>query len=582
MQLRGVAIGAFVSSVIAVACSAGFAFGADLPSNKTPPAPPPLPAFTWTGFYVGFNFGYAFRESGAIEAASANLFDATSLWGAPSAAGASGLVDARLDGFVSGGQAGYNWQFTDAFVVGVEADISGAGVRGGRGFSAVTPAAPGAFVVTGAALKRRLEYLGTVRGRLGYAAAPNLLVYATGGLAYGGANVGGTIGQDLAPSLLVGKDVSGGFFENRVGWTAGAGVEWAFARNLSAKLEYLYYDLGSVSADGRALGLLTFSNLAGSPLFANATRVSTRFEGHVVRAGLNYRFDWSIPPTSGSAATPAFASPAFVADDRPALGEWRFSFTPYNWAIAVNGRSTTRGRTVGTDASFIDSFTETSAFPLAFMGRFEARNGPVSFYADIAWARLRYSGSSLTLRSPIADASLALNASGRLRQTMAIGEAGAAYELARWKLVGSGESFTALDASAGLRYWYIGLDLSLDVVGAINSELLGLSRVGAKAIAKSDNMQWIDPVVGLRVRHQVAPGREFQLRGDIGGFGVGSKFSWQAYGGYSHDFTFEGMNLSGLIGYRAVSVDYSQGAGSRQDGMNAIIHGPVTGLSLRF
>lgn len=197
MQLRGVAIGAFVSSVIGASCSVGLAFGADLPSKKAPVAAPPLPAFTWTGFYAGFNFGYAFRESGAIEVTSANLFDATGLWGAPSAAGASGLVDARLNGFVSGGQAGYNWQFADAFVAGVEADISGAGIRGGRGFGAVTPATQGAFVVTGAALKRSLEYLGTVRGRLGYAVKPNLLVYATGGLAYGGANVGGSIGQDL-------------------------------------------------------------------------------------------------------------------------------------------------------------------------------------------------------------------------------------------------------------------------------------------------------------------------------------------------------------------------------------------------
>jgi hypothetical protein len=72
------------------------------------------------------------------------------------------------------------------------------------------------------------------------------------------------------------------------------------------------------------------------------------------------------------------------------------------------------------------------------------------------------------------------------------------------------------------------------------------------------------------------------MRGDIGAFGVGSKFSWQFYGGYNRDFEFNGLKLTSLIGYRALSVDYSTFFNGRHNGLNTIIHGPVTGMSLRF
>ncbi len=363
----------------------------------------------------------------------------------------------------------------------------------------------------------------------------------------------------------------------------GGGFEWAFARNLSAKLEYLYYDLGAVALTNANINPLAFTNIVtGALQVADATMVSTRFNGHVLRAGLNYRFDWSEPAPTGSAATPLFASPQFAAIDRPSFGDWRFKLMPYMWAMNTNGAMTARGHTVGTDTTVVDAYTKSSSFPLTFMGRFEARNGPVSFYGDLAWVQLRFSGSTLKLRSPTLDIGLAVSASGRLKQTMAIGEAGAGYELARWTLAGAPDTFTALDAYAGLRYWYIGLDLSLDVVGAVNSQLLGVDLLGAKAIAKSGNIQWIDPVIGLGLRHQFAPGEEFQFRGDIGGFSVGSKFSWQTFGAYNHNFSYAGYDFTSTMGYRALSVDYSDGFGNRRRGIDAIIHGPVMAASLRF
>ena len=557
------------------------AFGADLPSRKGPLVAPP-PAFTWTGLYIGFNFGHAWTGSNPIAVGSANVFDATALWGPASAVGASGVVGARLDGFVSGGQVGYNWQFSEKLVAGFEADLQGAGVRGGGGFGNVTAAAPGALAVTSATLKRDLEYFGTVRGRLGYAVTPTILAYVTGGLAYGGVNTSVAMRQSLTPSLLFSDAAKGDVFDNRIGWTAGAGAEMALGRNLSAKLEYLYYDLGSMRLTNINIDPLAFKDLGGAVQLANATNATTRFNGHLLRAGLNYRFDWSQPETSGSGATPFFASPRFTAVERSAFGEWRLKLMPYMWAINMNGSMTARDETIGTDTSIIDAFTKSSSFPLAFMGRIEARNGPVTFYGDLAWVQLRFSGSTLALRSPIADLALAASASGRLKQTLAIAEVGAAYELARWRLEGVPGASIAVDAYSGLRYGYLNLDLSLDVVGAATSQLLGLDVVGAKAIAKSGSIQWIDPVVGLSLRHELQPGEEFQMRGDIGGFGAGSKFSWQFYGGYSRDFEFNGMKLTSTIGYRALSIDYSTRSTGRENGISAIIHGPVTGVSMRF
>jgi opacity protein-like surface antigen len=554
---------------------------ADLPTRRAAPIAP-APVFTWTGFYVGFNFGHTWTANPSIAAGTANLLDLSiERFGLASAIGASGIPGARLNGFFFGGQAGYNWQFADGLIASFEADIQGAGVRGGGRLANVT-AAPIGFAVTSGKLNRSLEFLGTVRGRLGYAVTPTIMAYVTGGLAYGGANLTTTIVQSLTPSILIGNAGKGDLYENLVGWTIGAGGEMALSRNVSAKVEYLYYDLGSLSLSP-ASNPLAFTNPLLGLRLVDATNVSTRFNGHIVRAGLNYRFDWSIPETSGSPATPLFASPQFAATARPVIGDWSFKVVPYMWAINVNGGLTIRSQNLDANVTIIDAITKSSSFPLAFMGRVEASNGPYWLYGDFAWVQLRFSGSTLKLRSPFADVVLGLNADGHLRQTIAIDEAGVGYELARWKLTNAPASFTALDAYAGIRYVYLGSDLTMQTIGAVNSALLGVDQIGARADVKSGGTQWVDPVIGLRMRHSFSPGENFETRADIGGFGAGSKFSWQFYGGYSHDFEFYGLKLAGLVGYRALSLDYSKRLwDGKENGINAIIHGPVTGVSMRF
>ncbi len=202
---------------------------ADFPTRKAAPIAPP-PVFTWTGFYVGFNFSYTWTANPSIAVGTANVLDLSAgRFGLASAISASGVPSARLDGFFFGGQAGYNWQFAEKLIAGLEADIQGAGVRGGGGLANVT-GAPTGFAVTGGKLNRSLEYLGTVRGRLGYAVTPTIMAYVTGGLAYGGANLTTTISQSLTPSILIGNPGKGDLYENLVGWTIGAGGEMALGR----------------------------------------------------------------------------------------------------------------------------------------------------------------------------------------------------------------------------------------------------------------------------------------------------------------------------------------------------------------
>lgn len=554
------------------------AFAADLPSKKAPPAAPPV--FTWTGLYVGMNAGYTFAASDPINLSSANLVDNTLLnFGPASALGATGTVRARLDGFFFGGQLGYNWQFSDRFILGVEADIQGAGVRGGNGQLSVWPAGPG-FAATSFKANRQLEYLGTARARLGYAITPTIMAYVTGGFAYGGANLSGAVSQALRPSLLTTDTAKGDHYDILTGWTAGAGAEMALSRNLSAKLEYLYYDLGELWLGNPSL--VHRDVLLGTTPVIDATYAHTRFAGHLVRAGLNYRFDASIPGTSGSAATPLFASPNFASVERPKYEGWRWLVMPYIWVINMNGGMKLQNQQLATDATFIDALTRSSSFPLAFMGRVETSNGPFFAYGDLAWARMRFAGSTLSLRSPLGDFAVAASVSGRLRQTVTVGEAGFGYELARFKLMSAPASFTAFDAYAGLRYVNMGLNLDGNINFAGNSALLGIQQIGTRGVVGTGALWWIDPVIGMRMRHSFAPGSQFEARADIGGFGAGSKFSWQFYGGYTYDFQVSGMNLTGLIGYRALGMNFSKWADGRENGINAVMHGPVTGVGIKF
>jgi outer membrane immunogenic protein len=180
-------------------------------------------------------------------------------------------------------------------VAGFEADIQGtrAKATGGSNATFGLVGIPGFSVTTNLSVTKEVDYLGTVRGRLGWLADPTLLVYGTGGLAYGGVKSsltineslnGGFGGVDLNPSA------NGGISQTRTGWTAGGGIEWLFAPHWSAKVEYLYYDLGSVTYNATLADACFGCGGVPPNFFVNNVQTTTRFNGNIVRAGVNWHF----------------------------------------------------------------------------------------------------------------------------------------------------------------------------------------------------------------------------------------------------------------------------------------------------
>ena len=293
----------FAATAMALIISAGSAVAADLPSRKeapvyVPPPPPPL----WTGFYVGLNAGGTFGGSQSVTTTGGPISN-NSLYPAGSSAVANGLgvasnyvLPVNNGGFIGGGQIGYNYQIQQ-FVIGLEADIQGV-AGSSSSASAVTGASlapygfPAESYVAGGSVTKSLGYLGTVRGRIGYLVTPTLLVFGTGGLAYGGATLTTTLWENIAgPSALLPYGGSSNYSDTLAGWAAGGGVEWMFLPNWSAKLEYLYYNLGTVT---QSFGV-TQINTAGTPFITSAIQSTGSFNGHIVRAGINYHFNWGAP-----------------------------------------------------------------------------------------------------------------------------------------------------------------------------------------------------------------------------------------------------------------------------------------------
>lgn len=233
------------------------AIAADLSAAPAYKAPPMVPAYNWTGFYVGANIGGSFGNADT-SVALAGLAAGTSF---------------NMDGVVGGGQIGYNWQ-NGPWVWGLEADFQGTSQSGSGSASQtvnifVDPAVTGNLAYT-----EKLPWFGTVRGRLGFTPANRWLVYATGGLAYGEVDTNSTL-TDSAPTIT---SVGNSFNNTRTGWTVGGGVEAALWGNWTGKLEYLYVDLGSVSNTFTGLGVFT------------PVTISSHVTDNIVRVGLNYRF----------------------------------------------------------------------------------------------------------------------------------------------------------------------------------------------------------------------------------------------------------------------------------------------------
>ena len=301
-----------IAAMAAAICIAGtgLTFAADMPV-KAPP-PPAAPVMTWTGFYVGLNVGGAWDNNHSVDTVGRPVQGfadgvGTGSFAANSAAAATGSTSFGNDGrFIGGGQIGYNWQFGRG-VAGFEADIDGL-TRQNTASILNNTVAPFAFFGAGEVINsqitntRTLDYLGTIRGRLGFLATPSFLLYATGGGAYGGAKASTSIVQTNNDCVLHPGDcitptaaALGSASTTRFGWTAGVGGEWMFAPNWSAKAEYLYYDLGNLSYNSTLTTPgLTF--MAGSASVVNV-QSTAKFNGSIARVGINYHFGGPVATT---------------------------------------------------------------------------------------------------------------------------------------------------------------------------------------------------------------------------------------------------------------------------------------------
>jgi hypothetical protein len=217
-----------------------------------------------------------------------------------------------------------------------------------------------------------------------------------------------------------------------------------------------------------------------------------------------------------------------------------------------------------------------------WMSYAEARRGPLSFFNDVVYAQVSGSGGfSGSVSGRRATATFGAHVSADYQ--LAIVEAGSAYQIWSNGTQGSAGS-TAFDLLAGARCWHQDVDISADVTGTVTlNGPLGLSIRGNRAIAASGSVDWVDPFIGACVRQQLVPGQEIVLRGDVGGFGAGSQFSWEAIGTYNWLLgVTHGIPVDGYVGFRALSADYSQGSGTSKFSFDNVIYGPVIGATLRF
>lgn len=256
-----------VSAAILLALSSASAYAADVVGNEPPAPEASIPVFSWTGAYIGLNAGGGF---GTFDHPFSVIDPAT----VPPTQLLGGSLDISAGGFVGGVQAGYNWQ-SDRFVYGVETDFQGSTIKAEDKINLSSGGAGGTDLDGKAGTK--VDWFGTVRARVGYAATDRFMVYGTGGLAYG--HIKSYINGNVSSGGAVIGSLDESASKTKAGWTIGAGVEYAITNNWTLKSEYLYTDFGKTTLyHGDILGAGLDASLKNDVAF------------HTVRIGVNYKF----------------------------------------------------------------------------------------------------------------------------------------------------------------------------------------------------------------------------------------------------------------------------------------------------
>jgi hypothetical protein len=246
-------------------------------------------------------------------------------------------------------------------------------------------------------------------------------------------------------------------------------------------------------------------------------------------------------------AAPEAAEP-FVSD------EWHFQVTPYLWALALDGDVTVKGVKTSPSVSFKDIFDN---LDYALMLESEARKGRFGIYANAIYA-------SLSSKDDVSGVRLRVGA-----DTSWVG-AGGFYRLGPFALApdkGPSGPQLVVDPYAGARFTYL------------NTEL----RIRDGGPQGSQDKTWVDPIFGVRTIWQLTPKWSVTALGDIGGFGVGSEFTWQAAGTVGYTFGLLGEdNAKVMAGYRALYQDYEDGHGANEFKWDMTLHGPMLALAIGF
>jgi hypothetical protein len=241
------------------------------------------------------------------------------------------------------------------------------------------------------------------------------------------------------------------------------------------------------------------------------------------------------------AAALALGAPAAAEDD------WSFTLSPYGWAMSLTGSAVVNGSPADVDLGF-DTLLEN--FNFGGMVEMRARRGRFGGFTHVSYGKV----SADETNGPDTVS---------VSSSLTFIEFGASYMLEPMT-VGTSAQVT-LEPYAGARYTAISLDASIN------------------SFDGSETMRWIDPIIGLRSHWRLSERWQANVSGDIGGFGVGSDFSWNVLAVAGYDFNVVGeRDGSAFLGYRALGQDYGDGSGAGRQEWDVITHGPVVGISVRF
>lgn len=267
----------------------------------------------WTGVYAGLNAGYGLGTTASaansgwsnpdINPYSLDVF----LFGPPEVIAAARTIansgsgrGLSQNGFIGGGQAGYNFELNQYLIAGLETDIQGAGIRGTGNANGAAAIGNSYVNITSNVVQAGVDWLGTVRARIGYRVMPEAMIYGTGGLSYGGvflntspvSSIISSIHSENAPTQWTNNSGQ----RTLVGWVVGAGGEWMLSKNWSVKSEALYYDLGSMNVTNTQFYAGSDTIIHGYPSLVGGATTTAYYTGILARLGVNYHFNFASAP----------------------------------------------------------------------------------------------------------------------------------------------------------------------------------------------------------------------------------------------------------------------------------------------